>query len=398
MHAGYRKKLLAQKSPKTAWPGEPLLGGSYGEEEIEAAVKAIEDSMDPVVGFGSACAEIEQFEAAFARYCGTRYAVSINGAGTGLDMAMMALDLQPGDEIICPSINFLAQPMSIIGQGGTWVPCEVDPKTLTADPDDVKKRITPKTRAIYPVHMNGLSAPMDDYIELAQNHPHAKHGPLKVIGDAARACGGSYRGQKIGKKGWMTVFSFHTQKLMTTLGEGGAITTDDADLVERLKGIRQFGQGDCWGSNYKLTKVQAAVGLVQLRKLDSMIARRRTVAARRNALLAGIPELSLPCGPPDCEHTYYLYTLLVPRNWAGQKRNRLLTLLRDAYSVNTVVANPAAHTTVPFLAKRTVGVHLPVSEELGQRLFCLPIHPDMSDGDNGYICAALWDAVESIGR
>src|SRR5204863_5925798 len=128
-----------------------------------------------------------------------------NCAGTGLDMAMMCLDLEPGDEVICPAVNFKAAPLSIIGQRGRWVPCEIDPDTFQADPEDVEKRITPRTRAIYPVHMNGLSAPMEAYREIAERHPHPKHGPLKVIGDAARALGGGYRGRKIGKEGSMKV-------------------------------------------------------------------------------------------------------------------------------------------------------------------------------------------------
>ena len=114
--------------------------------------------------------------------------------------------------------------------------------------------------------MNGLSAPMDDYLEIAQRHPHPKYGPVKVIGDAARACGG-YKGTKIGKQGWMTIFSFHTMKLMTTLGEGGMITTDDADLARHLRGIRMWGTDTGgWGGNYKMSKIQAAVGSVQLRR------------------------------------------------------------------------------------------------------------------------------------
>lgn len=116
-------------------------------------------------------------------------------------MAMMALDLEPGDEVIVPAINFRAAPLSVVGQGGQIIWCEVDPRTLQADPSDVESRKTPRTRAIYPVHMNGLSAPMDDILDIANRNPHPVHGPLKVIGDAARACGGKYRDSRIGKKG-----------------------------------------------------------------------------------------------------------------------------------------------------------------------------------------------------
>jgi len=403
-----RQQILKQGKPCLPWPAEPMLGGHYGDEEVEAAVRTIRSSLDPAVGFGFICEEITAFEQAFADYCGTRFALTINGAGSGLDMAMMCLDLEPGDEVICPSINFRAAPMAVIGQGGKLVLCEIDPKTLNLDPNDVEKRLTPRTRAIFPVHMNGLSAPMDDLLELAQRHPHPQHGPLKVIGDAARACGGGYRGTKIGKRGWMNVFSFHTQKLMTTLGEGGAITSDDESILPRLQAIRQFGNaihyadpnlpGLGWGTNYKMTKVQAAVGLVQLGRLDGMIAARRRLAQARSELLAGCPGLTLPYEPPDCEHTYYLYTLLVPREWAERKRDRLMALLREEYGVDTVVANPPAHQVVPFIRMHTAGQELPVSDEIGARLFCPPLHPCMSEEDNEFIAAAIWEGMGRIAK
>jgi perosamine synthetase len=136
--------------------------------------------------------------------------------------------------------------------------------------------------------------------------------------------------------------------------------------------------------------------MVQLRKLDKMIAGRRKIAKLRDELLADLPELTIPYEPEDCVHSYYLYTLLVPKAWAGEKRNRLLKLLHDEYQVNAIVANPPAHSTIPFLSKHTGNPSLPVSEETAARLFCVPIHPRMSEEDNEYLCAALWEAVEKI--
>ena len=394
--AGRRNEILSQGKPERTFRGEPALGGYYTEEEIDTIVRTVRESMDWFVGFGFITKEITDFEEAFARFVGTEYCISINGAGTGLDMAMMALDLAPGDEVIVPAINFKAAALSVVGQGGQVVWCEVDPRTFEADPEDVERRITPRTRAIYPVHMNGLSAPMDDYLDIAERHPHAKHGPLKVIGDAARACGGQYRGTRIGKKGWMTVFSFHTQKLMTTLGEGGGITTDDPEAYETLRALRQFGGGTRWGTNYKMTKVQAAVGSVQVRRLDGMLAQRRKLAQERTRLLEGVPELTLPYEPPDCVHTYYLYTCLVPRDWAGDKRDELLRIMAEEYGAACVVANPPVYQSVPFLRQATAGQGLPLSNELGQRLFCVSLHPLMTPEQNEYICAALIETVERL--
>jgi perosamine synthetase len=401
----HQRRAALKSKLSRPWPAEPLLGSHYGEEEIEAVVRCMRTAMDPCVGFGFICEEIEEFERAFAEYIGAEYCVSINGAGGGLDMAVRALDLEPGDEVIVPSVNFRAALMSVIGHGGKLVVCEVDPKTLCADPNDVEKRMTPRTRAILPTHMNGLSADMNALEEIAARHPHPKHGPAKVIGDAARALGGGYQGTKIGARGWMTVFSFHTQKCITTLGEGGAITTDDAELWDRLQGIRQFGsvrhnpdpmvQGYGWGSNYKMTKVQAVVGMVQLGRLPGMIESRRRLARARDEMLDG-SGLQLPYEPPGYEHCYYLYSLLVPKEWAGEKRDRLMAMLREQYGVDTVVANPPVHQTVPYVAMRTQGQELPVSEEVAARLFCPPIHPFMPDADNEYIAAAIWEAMEQV--
>jgi len=292
MNEKQRKEAL-ERGLSAPWQGEPMMGSYYGEEEFEAVIRAMRTSMDPAVGFGFICEEIEVFEKALAEYFDTKYAITINGAGGGLDMAMVALDLEPEDEVICPTINFRAAPMAVLGQRAKLVMCEADPKTLCADPNDVEKRVTPRTRCIFPTHMNGISAAMDDLLEIAERHPHPKHGPLKVIGDGARALGAGYKGTKIGKKGWMNVFSFHTMKNMTTLGEGGAITTDDDVLADRLREIRMFGEQH-WGSNYKMTKMQAAVGPIQLGRLDGFIAARRKLAHERNQMLEGCPELTLP--------------------------------------------------------------------------------------------------------
>jgi len=390
-----RKEILSRGRPEPPFKGEPALGGWYTEEEVGAALQAIRESMDWSVGFGFIIKEITDFEEAFARYCGTGFAVSVSTASVGLDMAMMCLDLEPGDEVIVPAINFKGAPLAVLGQGGNVVFCEIDPRTFCADPNDVERRITPRTRAILPTHMNGLSADVDALLDIAERHPHPRHGPFKVIGDAARACGGGYKGTKIGKKGWATVFSFHTQKLMTTLGEGGMITTDDAELAERLRAMRQWG-GKGWGTSYKTTKVQAAVGLVQLRRLDEMIARRVELAHQRANLLEGVPELTLPYEPPERDHTFYLYTLLVPPEWAGGKRDRIMAICSEEYGVGCIVANPPVYQSHELIRERTAGQRLPLSEEIGARLFCASLHPLMTEEQNEYIAAAIIEAVERV--
>jgi len=390
-----RQKIFSRGKPKTLWEGEPMLGSAYGEDEVEAAVAAMRDSMEISRGFGGTY--IKDFETAFAAYIGTKHAVALNSAGPGLDMAMHYLKLEPGDEVIVPAVNFFAAPMAVIGAGGQIVWAEVNPRTFQIDPNDVEKRITPRTRAIFPVHMNGLAAPLDDLYELARRYPHDKHGPLEVIGDAARACGGEYKGEKLGKKGLLTVFSFHTMKNMVTLGEGGMMTTDDDEVAAFFRSMRFYGyERDTWGSSYVMNKIQAAVGMVQLRRLDGFIASRRQVARRRDELLADVPEITLPYEPPDCLHTYYLYTCLVCNEWAGEKRDKMMKMMDEEFGVRLLVANPPAYTCRKFLRDRTPGQSLPLSENIGLRLFCVPCHPCMSEEDNEYICASLIECIERL--
>lgn len=392
-----RRHILKRGRPQILWEGEPLLGSIYDEEEIEAAVESIRESIDINKGFGFSSARIVEFENAFAAYVGTKHAVAINSAGPGLDMAMHYLDLQPGDEVIVPAINFVAAPLAVLGAGGQIVWGEVDPRTFQLDPSDIERRITSRTRAIFPVHMNGLSSPIDDLLKLAERHPHPEHGPLAVIGDAARACGGDYRGTKIGKKGLMTVFSFHTMKNMTTLGEGGMVTTDDDHVAEFCRSTRFYGGGlDIWGSSFVMTKVQAAVGLVQLRKLEGFLEARRRLAHRRHEMLDGVPELITPHEPADCGHTFYLYTCLVCDEWAGEKRDLIIKMMAEEYGVKLLVANKPAYQVRRILRDHTLGQSLPLSERLGERLFCVPIHPAMSDDDNERICASLIECVERL--
>lgn len=394
-----RKKILSRGKPKprdVLWYGEPNLGGWYTKAEIDAAVSCIKESMDWTVGFWMNSQTIVDFEDAFAQYCGTKYAVATNSAGTGIDMAMMCLDLKPGDEVISPAINYKAAHLSVLKQGGKVVFCDIDPRTLNVDPTDVEKRITKKTRAIFPVHMNGLPAPMDELLDIAKLHPHTKHGPLKVIGDAARCAGGVYKGERIGAKGWMTIFSFHSQKLMTTLGEGGMIVTNDEVVYNRLKELRQFGGEEGYGSNYKMSKVQAAVGLVQLRRLDEMNNRRRAAAIRRSELLHGVPELILPFEPADSKHIFYVYSLLVIPKWAGEKRDRVISIMKEKFGIVCSITNPPTYLRWPYVAKNCGTPKLKVSEEIGRRLLCPPLHPLLTEDQELYICASLLEAIEHV--
>lgn len=403
MDSEHRKRILSEGKPEprnVPWWGEPNFGAWYTESEIDAVVRAIRSSMHWSEGFGhgGVSREIEDFENAFAEYCGARHAIAITSCGVGLDIAMMCLDLEPGDEVITPAINYKASQMAVIGQRGKVVFCDIDPKTLNVDPLDVERRITPRTRAICPVHLTGLSAPIDELMDIADRHSHPRYGPLKIITDAARACGAGYKGTKVGAKGWLTAFSFHTQKLMTTLGEGGALVTNDSALAKRIRDMNHFGGENGWGSNYRMNKIQAAAGLVQLRRLDEMNAMRRKVAYRRNELLAGVPEIILPYEPPECEHVYYVYPILVRDDWAGEKRDRIISIMEKRFGIVCSITNRPTYLRWPYIAEKCGRPDLKISEDVGRRLFCPPLHPLLNEDQQLYICASLLETIDMISR
>ncbi len=382
-------------------PGEPALGSWYTEEEVEAVVGVMRECMDWRMGFRPT-PEIPQFEEEFARYCGAEYAFACTSGGTALDMAMMALDLEPGDEVISPVATYPGTHTAILGQGGTLVPAELSPVTFNIDPEDVERRITKRTRAILAVHDHGLSAPIDELEEVARRHPHPKHGPAKVIGDAARACGAGYKGTKVGKKGWMTLFSFHTQKLLVTLGEGGMVTTDDPAAYDRIRALGNWGSQTQWGTNYRLSKLQAVVGRVQLRRLDYMVERRRDRAQRLLALLTErVPEVILPIEPEGYYHAWYLMTCLIPPQYGREKRDALAKWMMENTGVGLVVGNMPTY-RYPGRILNHLGLSdadYPVTADIGDRMFAPPMQALLTDADLEYIADSLrqgMDRIESL--
>jgi perosamine synthetase len=395
-----RRDILRRGPSGHVEPSLVPLGGWLEQEETEAVLEVLRRGRDYWVGFGGS-PYVPRFEEEFAAYVGTKHAIAINSCGTGLDIVMKCLDLKPGDEIITTPMTYIATTHAILAAGGTPVFADIGDGTFNIDPEDVERKVSSRTRAILAVHNNGLSVDMDALLDIAQRHPHPKHGPVPVFGDAARACGAAYRGTKVGKKGTANVFSFQTSKNMTTLGEGGMITTDDDALARRARRLHSFG----WeggelvepGFNYRMTGIQAAVGSVQLRRLDKMNEKRRERAMLLTKLLnEAIPEIQTPFEPEGCYHVYYGYTVMVPKEWAADKRDQFLKMLLDEYKVGSVVMNPPV-TIYPLMQKLGYKPEdTPRAAEHGARLFCLPLHPLLTDQDLEYIAAAVADAFTRL--
>lgn len=255
-------------------------------------------------------AELAAFETEFAAWCGASHCI---GVGNGLDAISLVLrvwGIGPGDEVIVPSQTFIATWLAVSHSGATPVEVDVDPDTVLLDASRIEAAITPRTRAIIPVHLFGQTVDMDPIMSIARRHG------LKVIEDAAQAHGALYYGRKAGTLAHAAAFSFYPTKNLGALGDGGAITTEDAELAAKLRMFRNYGsivkyQNDVAGYNSRLDDVQAAVLRVKLRALDAANSHRREAAARYSRLLAGLDDVVVLVTRPECENVFHLYVVMV---------------------------------------------------------------------------------------
>ncbi len=312
---------------------------------------------------------VAEFERAFAGYIGTRHAVAVNSGTEALRLGMLALGVGEGDEVVVPALTFLATASAVMMCGAVPVVADVEPRTFCIDPPAVERALSDRTRAVVPVHLYGHPADMDPLRELC-----AERG-IAVVEDAAQAHGAVYKGRRAGALGTMGCFSFYPTKNMTT-GEGGMVTTDDDGLAERLRLLRQHGQAAPYdyrnlGYNSRMTDVAAAIGLVQLGRLEGFNAARRHNAARLTEGLRGVvvtPEVE-----PWAEHVFHQYTVRAPR------RDVLRAHLADK-GVGSGVYYPEALSQVAILRERIRVPESPaVAEGLCGEVLSLPVHPGLED-------------------
>jgi perosamine synthetase len=381
---------------QAGWPGEPGMGGWYTAAEHEAVVAVMEE----MAGWTHSYSRVRQeaFEEAFARCVGAAHAVAVNSGGVALDLAMSCLDAEPGDEVISCAINFPGSHLAVLGARLRLVLVEPDPVTLNLDPAEIAAKMTRRTVAVLVTHMNGLPADIGA-ITAAARHRAAELGirAPRIVADAARALGAASPAGTVGGDGaWITVFSFHRKKLMTTLGEGGMLTTSCTATAQALRRLRSFGHGQAWGSSYRMTEAQAAVGVVQLSRLDEMLNPRIDLARARTRQLAGSDGITLPPEPDGFRHVYYLYNVIGEPAWAPGTRDVIRRLLAEQH-VDTVIANPPTYEVNKLIAERTAGQWpLPVAEDVAARLFCPALHPLMSDAENTRITTAIRSAIEHV--
>ena len=355
--------------------GEPEVGSIVDEKDFSAVVNEMKHFNNEHYDHHKT---ITQFERAFLQRVGNRYAISVSSCASGIDMVLKYLSLKSTDEVLSCAINFHGTHLSIINAGAKLVLVEAN-QNLNIDINDLEKKITPNTKAIVVTHMNGVSCNMKRIRELVKNTN------IKIVEDAARSLGSKYYNSEIGHNSWACVYSFQYKKMITTLGEGGMIVTNDKQLSDALQKYRSFGMGEDWGTNYKMTSVQAAMGLSQLEKLDMLIDKRRTLAKyRTERIRQELPEFVCPLDNWAYYNTYYLYTLLVPDVWEKKYRDELVSRLK-CMDIKTVIANPPTYESNKFIFKNCDVSNISFSNRLGERIICLPIHPHMTLTDNTYL-------------
>jgi len=344
---------------------------------------------------------VARFEAEFATRVGARHAVATSSCTTALHLALLLAGVGPGDEVICPSYSFIATANAVLHAGATPVFADIDGATWNIDPEDALSRRSARTKAILPVHQVGLAADLDQFST-------AESAGIAVVEDAACAIGSTYRGRSIGSHGRLACFSFHPRKTVST-GEGGMITMDDAALAERARRVRSHGatvsaqarheaRGLVFerypelGFNYRLSDVQAAIGLVQLSKLDAALSRRRELADRYDAAFRPVPQLTTPARPPYAEHAFQSYGIVLTPA-CRQSRDAVLRALIDR-AISCRRGIPPIHLE-PLYLERFGRVSLPVTEAVAARSLFLPMFASLAHQDQNRVIAAVIEVVTS---
>ena len=335
--------------------------------------------------------EVRAFEAQFAAFCGARHCVGVANGTEALQLALAALEIGPGDEVITVANAAVYETITALAVGATPVFVEVDERTHTMDPAALEAAVTPRTRAIVPVHLYGAVADMDAIMSVA-----ARHG-VPVVEDCAQAHGATHRGRAAGSMGRLGCFSFYPTKNLGALGDGGALVTSDDALAERLRRLREYGwerkyyTAHLGGLNSRLDEIQAAFLGVKLAHLPAWNARRRQIAALYDELLTGT-GLGLPVAPPGAEHVYHLYVVRVPGG--PQARDALRDGLR-ARGVGAEVHYPLpAHQQLVYAHLAPPG-GLPVTERLAGEVLSLPMYPELTEDEVRAVARAVHETLKA---
>lgn len=355
----------------------PLAHPSLNEAEIEAVSRVIRSGM---LAKGP---RVDEFEREFSHYCGTRDSVAVNSGTAALHATLLALGIGPGSEVIVPAFTFFATASSVCMCGGTPVFADVDADTFNLSIEKVQEAVTPKTRAVIGVHLFGQPCEVRPLMEICEEQG------IPLIEDAAQAHGAEYHGKKAGNLARAGCFSFYPTKNMTT-GEGGMVTTNDHILAGRIRQIIDHGQErkyfhTCIGYNFRMHDIAAALGLVQLKKLDRLNHRRREIAAfyQNNITRDGI---CTPVVAPGMTHVYHQYVVKVTEEFTVT-RDELAAYLHEK-GIGTAIHYPLPLPRQPVFSGSACNA-FPVADELSRTVLSLPVHPQVTDAQCRYICEVI---------
>jgi dTDP-4-amino-4,6-dideoxygalactose transaminase len=374
-----------------------MLGGCFEQDDLEAVRAVLEAATGPGGDFFPLAEETE-FQQAFARHEGAACCVAVNSCGTALDLCMMALGIGPGDEVITTPLTFVCTATCASARGARVVFADIDPHTLCLDSKAVEAKISPRTKAIIPVHFAGLAADINafDRISAATGIP--------VVYDSAHAVGALANGRPLGGRGRASCYSFQSNKNMTTLGEGGAITTNDPDFAEQVRLRKTFGyvygaqlRITTVGFNYRMTKPQLAAGRTQLAKIDRVNAQKRAAMRRLSELLADVDEIILPAGLEE-GHAAHLYVIRLDSTRCAASRDALREHLKREHQIGTGIHYPAVWSWEVFNKLDHDRRDCPIAERACREVLSLPVVAQSTEEEMEYIAWALKQSIAHLRR
>ena len=365
----------------------PLTRPYVDQAEADAAAAALQS------GFVVQGPRVKEFERLVAEWVGARHALAVSSATTGLHLALAALDVGAGDEVLVPSFTFPATGNVVLHQGATPVLVDVRTDDHAIDVEDARRKITSRTRAIMPVDPFGLPYDADGIGRLAEEHG------LAIVEDAACAIGATYNGRPAGGLGTIGVFSFHGRKIITT-GEGGMVVTDDDDLAARLGRLRNHGAERNGprltfvepGFNYRLSDIAGAIGVAQMGKLAEIVSQRRSLAGLLSERLAGVDGLTPQAEPAGRVHAYQSFVVLLDE---GLDRDGVVERLKD-HGVESTIGTYALHMEPVFQKLGYRDEDLPGARALLERSLTLPLFPGMSDGELDQVATSVTDVLREV--
>ncbi len=351
---------------------EIYLSKMYVDASIREAVLRVLDSGRYING-----QNLSGFEEEFANFCQTKYAVGVSSGTSAILLSLMALGIGKGDEVIVPSLTFVATATPAKFLGAIIVYADIDPETYTIDPAEVQRKISPRTKAIIPVHLYGHPCDMDSINQLAKEHN------LYVIEDACQSHGATYKGRRTGSLSDIACFSFYPSKNMTVLGDGGMITASDGKLAQKVRMLRDHGRTQKYvhellGLNCRLSEIHAAIGREQLRHLMEWNKSRREIAVRYNTLLSN-SGVVIPVERKWVEHVYHMYVI------RAKQRDKLASYLREK-GIETGIHYPVPVHRQPCVRS---DVRLPITEKCVDEIISLPMHPWLSDNEVEYVASEI---------